>query len=144
MTFILDLFHTFEYATAGQALTPDKGERKAYKGSIKEQMNAGQGAQVIVALKLRSRQPEAVAVCIDYCEVNADRMRCDLCRKRGLPVGAGVVESACKHIVGNRFKESGCSGSKAGTNALLAFGCCLENMRWPDFLNWRAGRVASA
>ena len=111
MTFILDLFHTLEYATAGQ------------------------GAQVIAALKLRRHQPEAVAVCIDYCEVNADRMRCDLCRKRGLPVGAGVVESACKHIVGNRFKESGCSWSKAGTNALLAFGCCLENMRWPDLLN---------
>ena len=47
------------------------------------------------------------------CEANADRMSCDLCRKRGLPVGSGVVENACKYIVDIRC-------SKAGVNALLA------------------------
>ena len=73
-----------------------------------------------------------------------DRMRCALCRKRGLPVGSGIVESTCKHIVGNRFKQSGCRWQKAGANAVLATGCCLENMRWPDFLDWRACRAAAA
>ena len=62
---------------------------------------------------------------------------------RGLPVGSGVVESACKHIVGNRFKGAGCRGSKVGGNALLAVKCCLENVRWPDFLDWRVCRVAA-
>ena len=37
---------------------------------------------------------------------------CDLCRKRGLPVGSGVVENPCKHIVENRFKKSGSAGRK--------------------------------
>ena len=69
-------------------------------------------------------------------------MRYDLCQTRGLPVGSGIVESACKHIVGNRFKQSGCRWSKAGANAVLAIRCCLENMRWPDFLEWRACRAA--
>ena len=56
------------------------------------------------------------------CEANADRMSCDLCRKRGLPVGSGVVENACKYIVGIRW-------SKASANALLAALCCLKNLR---------------
>ena len=86
---------------------------------------------------------KAGAAFIRYCEVNADRMRCDLYRKRGLPVGSGTMESACKQIVGSRFKRAGCRWSKAGANALLAVKCCLENTRWPDFLEWKACRVAA-
>ena len=29
----------------------------------------------------------------------------------------------------------------AGTNALLAFECYIENNHWTDFLNWKACRV---
>ena len=58
-------------------------------------------------------------------------------RRRGLPVGSGVVENACKHIVGIRW-------SKAGANALLSALSRLENLRWPDFLDWRACRTAAA
>ena len=71
-------------------------------------------------------------------------MRYDLYTKRGLTVGSGIADSACKRIDGSRFKESGCRWSKAGANALLAAGCCLENMRWPDFLERRACRAAAA
>lgn len=60
------------------------------------------------------------------------------------PVGSGVVEKACKRIVGSRFKKAGCRWSKAGINALLAIRCCLENMRWPDFLEWKTCRAATA
>jgi len=72
------------------------------------------------------------------------RMRCDPCRKRDLPVGSGIVESACKRIVGNRFKRSGRRWSKAAANAVPTIRRCLENSRWPDFLDWRACRAAAA
>ena len=127
-----------------QDLTADKAGQKAWMDWIKERLNAGRVAQVIAALKPRRDRSEAVAAFIRYCEANADRMRYDLYRKRGLPVGSGVVESACKQIVGSRFKRAGCRWSKTGANALLAVKCCIENMRWPDFLEWRACRVAAA
>ena len=111
---------------------------------IREQLDARQVAQVIAILEPRRRRSEAVAACIRYCEATADRMRCDLYRTHGLPIGSDVVESACKHIVGNRFNKAGCSWSKVGANALLAIRCCLANMRWPDFLEWRACRAAAA
>ena len=101
-------------------------------------------AEVIAALKLYSDRSEAIAACIRYYEANADRMRYDLYRELGLPVGSGVVESACKQIVGSRFKRAGCHWSKAGANALLAVKCCFENRRWADFLDWRACQVAAA
>ena len=70
-------------------------------------------------------------------------MRYDLCRKRGLPVGSGIVESACKRFVGNRCKRSGCRWSKVGANAVLAIRCFFENMRWFDCPEWKACRAAA-
>ena len=62
-------------------------------------------------------------------------MRYDLCRKRGLPVRSGVVESTCKQVVGSRFKAADRHWSKAGANAVLAVKCCFRNNCWPDFLD---------
>ena len=33
---------------------------------------------------------------------------------------------------------------ETGANVVLAIRCCLENMRWPDFLDWRACSKAAA
>ncbi len=98
----------------------------------------------IAELKPHRHCDEAVEACVRYMEANKDRMRCDPCRKRDLPVGPGVVESACKRIVGSRFKRSGCRWSKAGANALLAAECCIDNNRWADLPDWRACRAAAA
>ena len=53
-------------------------------------------------------------------------------------------ESACNRIVRNRLKGAGRRWSKVDANALLASGCRFENMRVPDFLEWRACRAAGA
>ena len=146
-TFILDLCHALEYAAAAvQAAEPDKGRREAWMDWmdwIRKQLDAGRAERVVADLK-PYRRFEAVAACIRYCEANMDRMRYDPCRRRGLPVGSGIVESACKRIVGSRLKGAGRRWSKAGANAVLATGCCLENRRWPDFLDWRDCSAAAA
>ena len=134
-TFILDLCHALEYASAAV---------KAGMGWIRKQLDAGRVDRAVAALKPCRDRSEDVAACIRTYKANRDRMRCDLCRKRGLPVGSGFVESVCKLIVGNRLKGAGRHWSKAGANGLLAIRCCLENTRWPDFLDWRAVRVATA
>ena len=135
-TFILDLFHALEYADAAvKAAQPDKSKQEDWMKTIKGQPDAGRVDDVIADLEPH-RRLEAVATCIRYYGTNRDRMRYDLCRKRGLPVGSGVVESACKQIVGSRFKGAGRRWSKIGANAVLAIKCCFRNNRWPDFLNW--------
>ena len=110
----------------------------------RESTGLGEAERGQAALEPRRDLSEAVVVRIRYYEVNAGRRCYGLYRKRGLPVESGVVESICKLIVGNRLKKAGCRWSKAGANALLAIRCCLENMRWPDFLDWRTCRAAVA
>ena len=87
---------------------------------------------------------EAVAASIRTYEANRDRMRYDLYRTHGLPVGPRIAKGAYKHIVGNPFNQSGCHWSKANASAAFAIRCCFENMPWPDFLDWRACRAAAA
>ena len=144
-TFILDLYHALKYAAAAvQDVTPDEGRRAAWMERIRKQLDAGRVDLAVADLKPYRDRSEAVADCIRTYEANRDRMRYDLCRKRGLPVGAGFVESACKRIVGSRLKGAGHHWSKAGANAVLAIKCCFENRRWPDFLDWRACSAAAA
>ncbi len=111
--------------------------------TIKDQPDAGRVEDVIADLKPPLRL-EAVAACIRYYGTNRDRMHSDHYRKRGLPVGSGVVESACKQIDGSRFKGAGRHWSKIGANAVLAIKCCFRNNRWPDFFDWRDCSAAAA
>ena len=56
------------------------------------------------------RRLEAVAACIRTYGTSRDRMRCDLCRKRGLPVGAGVVKAPASRSSGADSKEPAAAG----------------------------------
>ena len=76
--------------------------------TIKDQLDAARVNDVIAGLKPYRRRSEAVAACIRTYEANNDRMHYDLWRKRGLPVGSGVAESAWKRIVGSRFNGAEC------------------------------------
>ncbi len=107
-TFVLDLYHALEYAVAAvQDAAPDEGKRAAWMERIRKQLDAGRVDRAAAALKPHRDRSEAVADSIRTCEANRDRMRYDLCRTRRLPVGSGIVESACNCIVGNRLKGAG-------------------------------------
>ena len=117
-TFILDQFHALDCAAAAvRAIAPDRSKRKARMERIKAQSNDGRVDLAVAELKRHRERDEAVEVCVRCTEANKDRMRYDVYRKRGLPVGSGVVESACKRIVGNRLKWAGYRWSKAGAGA---------------------------
>ena len=51
---------------------------------------------------------------IGYFEDNRERMNYPEYRAQGLPIGSGVVESACKHVVANRCKRTGMRWDEAG------------------------------
>ena len=51
---------------------------------------------------------------------NRWRMRYHLFREAGYPIGSGTVESACKHVVQQRLKQSGMRWSLIGAQAMLA------------------------
>jgi len=54
-------------------------------------------------------------------------MRYPQYRARGLMIGSGPVEAACKLVVGQRLKRAGMRWSTAGADAVLAVRCAVLN-----------------
>lgn len=65
-------------------------------------------------------QAEAIRREIGYFRRNAARMAYPRFRERGLMIGSGPVEAACKVVVGQRLKQAGMRWSEAGADAVLA------------------------
>jgi hypothetical protein len=55
----------------------------------------------------------------------------------GWPIGTGVVEGACAHLVKDRFEQSGMQWSFAGAQSLLDLRSVAFNGDWDDFQRFR-------
>ena len=60
----------------------------------------------------------------------ADRMRYAASRAAGWDIGSGLVEGACKHLIGAREKGPGMRWSEAGANTVAQVRVLLFNDRW--------------
>jgi hypothetical protein len=75
---------------------------------------------------------------LGYFENNAPRMRYHWVRSRGLFVGSGAVESACKAVIGQRLKLSGMHWTIAGATAITTLRC--QQASRPEDQIWNTPR----
>jgi hypothetical protein len=67
---------------------------------------------------------------VTYFTNQASRMAYDRYRAEGWDIGSGMVESACKHLIGARHKGPGMRWSTAGAQAVAAVRVLLFNHHW--------------
>ena len=79
----------------------------------------------------KKKARETINEAIRYYRNNAERMRYRRYRRQGLFIGSGVVEAACKHIVGHRFKQSGMRWNRDGLRSTLFLRLAVLNHQWP-------------
>jgi hypothetical protein len=51
----------------------------------------------------------------------------------GLFVGSGVIEAACKNVIGKRLKQSGMHWSLNGANNIIALRCAVLSGGFDNF-----------
>ncbi len=68
-----------------------------------------------------------------YFEKHAKRMRYKTFREKKYQIGSEVIESACKHVVGQRCKQASMRWEKPGINAVLKFRCLSKNKAWDRY-----------
>ena len=68
-----------------------------------------------------------------YFRGNAGRMKYDEYRANGWFIGSGVIESACKNVIGQRFKQSGMIWSLKGAKALIPLRTLHKSNRLEEF-----------
>lgn len=148
-TQILDWYHAMEHIWAvGRAKFGNKEkELWAWVAKRETELYQGKVQAVIDAIRLVSEElgrPDETlseqARALDprwivhrnvgYFEENRERMNYPAYRAQGLPIGSGVVESACKHVVASRCKRAGMRWDESGAENILALRCLALNDRW--------------
>jgi len=125
-TSVLDFFHAAEHLNAALGAAYGDGSVQARAMFDKHRrilLDDPRGAQKVTrsVLHLRDAHPRSKVIeqTLQYFRANQHRMRYADHRERGLPIGSGVVESACKTLVTQRMKNSGMRWGPDGGQAIL-------------------------
>ena len=152
-TLVLDIIHATEYLwdTANALLGETHPQRLAWVRAYLEPLLAGQTDAVITALEAEAKDPtctatqrQAVRRTVGYYRRNRPYMHYDEYLARGWPIGTGVVEGACGHLVKDRMEQSGMRWTKAGAQAVLDLRAVRLNGHWDALLAVSSATATSA
>jgi len=138
-TQIVDWYHASEYVwNAATAIFGDGGEKR--KRWAKQQLDAlwdGEVGKVVVRLERYRSKGEAVSDAISYYTTHQARMDYPAYRTRGLQIGSGTIESACKQLVSARLKLAGMIWDAEGAEAVAVVRAWLKSDRWQEAMRLR-------
>lgn len=80
---------------------------------------------------------DGVTVAISYYTTHQGRMQYPDYRARGLQIGSGTIESACKQLVSARLKLVGMIWHAAGAEAVAVVRAWLTSDRWSEAMGLR-------
>ena len=141
---LIDYWHAVEHLSLAAEALFGKGthEAKAWYGKyakkLKEEDN---GAQSVLrsmdyhaqTRKLTAARRKDLATQRTFFKRNKAKMTYADFRRRGLPIGSGPVEAACKTLVKARLCRSGMRWSRAGGQRILDLRTYVKSNRWNPF-----------
>ena len=143
---ILDVFHVLEYLwSAAYCFHPEgSSQAEAFVTDRLGRLLRGEVGSVIGGLrqmrtkrKLRPSKRDQLSKIITYLSNNRAYMRYDVCLSQGYPIGSGVVEGACRHLVKDRMEGTGMRWSVPGAQAMLHLRAIHLNGNWEAFQKYR-------
>ena len=148
-TLVLDIIHASEYLwdAANALLGETHPDRNDWVSERLLLLLSGQTTTVIRDLEtlaqdesLSSAQRKALKTTIGYYHRNSPYMRYDHYLQKGWPIGTGVVEGACGHLVKDRMEQSGMRWTKLGAQTLLDLRAVRLNDDWDDYQSFHRYR----
>jgi hypothetical protein len=139
---ILDIWHVTEYLweLAYCFYRDGSTEAEAFVETYLRKLLEGKVNRVIggirqMATKRGLPQPkwDKVEDCLTYFAARADYMKYDEYLAAGYPIGSGVVEGACRHLVKDRMEKAGMRWRIAGAQAILSLRAIYVNDDWEAF-----------
>ena len=139
---ILDIWHVTEYLWKLAYCFHPEGSDEAeafvetYLGKLLEgkvRRVAGGIRQMATKRRLSKRRGEKVEQCLNYFAQRCEHMKYDEYLSAGYPIGSGVVEGACRHLVKDRMEQSGMRWRIEGAQAVLSLRAIYLNDDWDAF-----------
>jgi hypothetical protein len=146
---ILDIWHVTEYlwklAYCFHAEGSDAAEsfvetylRKILEGKVGRAI--GGIRQMASKRGLSKHKRKKVEQCLNYFDARRATMKYDEYLAAGYPIGSGVVEGACRHLVKDRMELTGMRWCVEGAQAILSLRAIYLNDDWDAF---HADRIAA-
>lgn len=139
---ILDLFHVTEKLWLAAHCFHKEGSAQA-EACVEERLRRvleGKVSGVIGGLRqmatkqhLKGAQHKTLEQVTGYFERNKARMRYDVYLANGYPIGSGVAEGACRHLVKDRLERTGMRWTLQGAQAMLDLRATYLNGEWDAF-----------
>lgn len=143
---ILDIFHVLERLWAVAHCFDREGSEAAAEfvtERLRRLLNGKVGA-VIEELRqmartngLKGQRRQTVQRATGYFANNRERMRYDEYLAAGYPIGSGVAEGACRHLVKDRLERAGMRWTVTGAQAMLRVRAVYVNGDWEAFVEKR-------
>jgi hypothetical protein len=146
---ILDLFHVMERLwTAAHCFHAEgSDEAEEFVADRLRGLLEGRVGRVIGGLRQRSTKHrlsgsrrKTLNSVITYLKNNRDQMGYDVYLKAGYPIGSGVAEGACRHLVKDRMEQTGMRWTVTGAQAMLHLRATYLNDQWDEFIEDRIER----
>jgi hypothetical protein len=144
-TLVLDIIHATEYLweAANAVLGETHPARTTWVERHLRLLLAGQTAPVIAALtktaanaRLSKTRRQAVERTVGYYQRNTPYMHYDAYLAQGWPIGTGVVEGACGHLVKDRMEQAGMRWTQPGAQAVLDLRGVRLSGDWDAYWPW--------
>jgi hypothetical protein len=146
---ILDLFHVLERLwKVAHCFHPEKSKASAeFVEQRLQQLLEGKVGYVIGGLRqmvtkheLKGAKRKLVLEAAQYYENNREHMKYDEYLAAGYPIGSGVAEGACRHLVKDRLEQTGMRWTVQGAQAMLYLRATYLNGDWAEFQDFRIAR----
>jgi len=143
---ILDLFHVLERLWAAAHCFHPEGSAEA-EAFVNERLKrilegdvgrvTGGLRQMMTKHELRGSRRQRLQSVITYFENNRACMKYNNYLRAGYPIGSGVAEGACRHLVKDRMEQTGMHWRVQGAQAMLDLRAIYLNDQWDDFTHHR-------
>ena len=143
---VLDLFHVLERLWQAAHCFHPEGSREAQAFVTDRLLRLLRGEvgyvigglkQMATKQKLKGSRARHLSEVIGYLERNRRFMHYDEYLAAGYPIGSGVVEGACRHLVKDRMELTGMRWCVPGAQAILDLRAVYVNGDWDSFQEHR-------
>lgn len=138
-TQIVDWYHASEYIwnAASTIWGEATAERVGWARVQLDKLWESKVDEVLVELEQWRERGEGVEAALSYYREHQSRMDYAGYRARGMQIGSGSAESACKQLVSARLKGAGMIWDASGAEAVAAVRAWLKSERWEQALALR-------
>ena len=148
ITIVLDFIHALEWLWRAVYAFHEQGTPEAEKWVLTRMERILRGDATMVAAGiarsatrrgLSAAQRKVVDQCTHYIHAHKHKMLYPECLLQGVPIGTGVIEGACRHLICDRLDITGARWRLLGAEAILRLRAIIASGDFEEYWQFHEG-----